>query len=175
MSAKRKLVVAGLFGVALGIAIWVLMPAQPAELKVTISLDSSIFRAGQPITLHATILNEGKEPVKILEPSLADMTFEVALFDTRNVRHDYLGYQGVRKFDKHAGRHLNPGGSVSLTVPLDRFFDLSPGKYRVVAAYRTLNYPDVDVPFCRVPSNELLFELLPTDRTSQPQSVQNTP
>jgi len=117
--------------------------------------------------LHARIVNESDKPVKILEPSLADMTFEVGVFDEDGSRLEYLGQYGLKQMDEEAGRYLDPGESVTVDVPLDTAFDLSPGRYQVEAAYRTLNYPRVNVPFCRVPSNKLTFELLPHAKVDQ--------
>jgi hypothetical protein len=144
------------------------MPTHPPELKVTISLDSAEFSPEQPIVLHATVTNEGEEPVKILEPSLEDLTLEVGVFDASGLRRDYLGPYGLKEMDRNAGRYLEPGETVSFQVSLHEDFDLPAGKYRVEAAYRTLNYPDVDVPFCRILSNEISFVVLPPNRQGEP-------
>jgi hypothetical protein len=144
------------------------MPTHPPDLKVTISLDSPDFSPEQPIVLHATITNEGEEPVKILEPSPEDMTFEIAVLDASGLRRDYLGPYGLKKMDRNAGRYLAPGETVTLQVSLHENFDLPAGEYRVKAAYRTLNYPDVDVAFCRIPSNELSFVLPSPDQQGEP-------
>jgi hypothetical protein len=144
-----------------------LVPVRPVGLTVTIQLDSDTFRRGDAIMLHARIANDSDKPVKILEPSLADMTFEVGVFDENGARLEYLGHYGLKQMDENAGRYLEPGESVTLEVPLDRAFDLSPGRYQVEAAYRTLNYPRVNVPFCRIPADKLTFELLPSAQASQ--------
>ena len=161
MSSRRKITIAVIIVAVVGLAIWGLMPSRPVPLTVTISLDADTFRQGDPIVLHARIVNDGDERVKILEPSLADMTFEVGVFDEKRVRLDYLRPCGLKQMDKNAGRYLVPGEAVTLDVRLDSCFEFSPGRYSVEAAYRTLNYPDVDVPFCRIASDELTFELIP--------------
>jgi hypothetical protein len=163
MSARRKMTIAGIIVAVVGLAIWGLVPSQPVSLTVTITLDADRFRQGDPIVLHARMVNDGDEPVKILEPSLADMTFEVGVFDAKRVRLDYLRPYGIKQMDKNAGRYLEPGEMVTLDVRLDSSFELSPGRYSVQAAYRTLNYPDVDVPFCRIASDELTFEMLASE------------
>lgn len=163
MTTRRKITVAVIIVAVVGLAIWGLVPSQPVPLTVTIVLDADTFREGDPIVLHARIVNEGDEPVKILEPSLADMTFEVAAFDAAGARLHYLRPYGLKKMDKDAGRYLEPGETVTLDVRLDSSFDLPPGRYSVQAAYRTLNYPDVDVPFCRIASNKLAFETLASE------------
>jgi hypothetical protein len=160
MTARRKIIVAIVVAVVVGLAIWGLMPVQPVPLTVTIELDSETFHEGDAILLHARIVNDGDEPVKILEPSLADMTFEVALFDAQGARREYLGQYGLKQMDEDAGRYLQPGDVVAMDVRLDSAFELAPGRYRVEVAYRTLNYPHVRVPFCRIASNEVTFELL---------------
>lgn len=160
MSSRRKITIAVIIVAVVGLVIWGLVPSQPVPLTVTITLDADTFRQGDPIVLHARIVNDGGEPVKILEPSLADMTFEIAVFDANRVRLDYLQPYGLKQMNKNAGRYLEPGEAVIRDVRLDSSFELSPGRYSVQAAYRTLNYPDVDVPFCRITSDELTFELL---------------
>lgn len=167
MSKRRKTIIAVCAVIVVTIVLWARMPAHPPELKVTISLDSAEFNPERPIVLHATIANEGEEPVKILEPSPEDLTFEIAVLDLSGLRRDYLGPYGLKKMDRNAGRYLAPGEKVSLDVSLHDNFDLPAGEYRVKAAYRTLNYPDVDVPFCRIPSNELSFVLLPPNRQGE--------
>jgi len=132
-------------------------------LTVTITLDADTFHQGDPIVLHARIVNDGNEPVKILEPSLADITFEVGVVNVQGLRLEYLGPYSVKSMDRDAGRYLEPGEVITRDVRLDSSFDLGPGRYRVEAAYRTLNYPDVNVPFCRIRSNELTFELLSSE------------
>ena len=168
MSKRRKIIIAVCATIFVALLIWARMPAHPPQLKVRISLDESEFPPGWPIILHATITNEGEEPAKILEPAPEDMTFEIAVLDTSGVRRDYLGPYGLKEMDRNAGRYLEPGEKVSLEVSLHDNFDLPAGEYRVKAAYRTLNYPDVDVPFCRIPSNELSFVLLPPDQQGEP-------
>ena len=167
MSNRRKVTIAILAVIVVAVAIWALVPVQPVELKVTISLDSATFREGGPILLHATVTNESEKPVKILEPSLADMTFEVGVFDSGGSRRDYLGPYGLKKMDRNAGRYLEPGQTASMEIPLHESFELPAGEYRVEAAYRTLNYPDVDVSFCRIPSNQLSFAVLSSDQQSE--------
>jgi hypothetical protein len=163
MTRKRKIMLAVVAVAVVGLAIWGLVPSRPVPLTVTAALDGYTFREGDPIVLHARICNDGEEPVKILEPSLADITFELRLLDANRVRLDYLRPYGLKQMDKDAGRYLKPGEEVTLDVRLDSCFDLSPGRYSVEAAYRTLNYPDVDVPFCRIASEEVGFELLPSE------------
>ena len=163
MTKRRKVIIAILIIAVVGVAIWGLVPVQPVGLTVAIALDSDTFVEGDEIVLHARIVNDSDKAAKILEPSLADITFEVALFDERGTRYDYLGPYSVKPFGRNAGRYLNPGETVTLEVALDKFFALPAGRYRVAAAYRTLNYPRVRVPFCRIPSNELTFELLPSE------------
>jgi hypothetical protein len=163
MASKRKITLAVLAVAVVGLVIWGLVPSRPVPLTVTAALDSGTFRQGDRIVLHARIVNDGEEPVKILEPSLADITFEIRLLDANRVRLDYLRPYGLKQMDKDAGRYLKPGEEVTLDVRLDSCFGLSPGRYSVEAAYRTLNYPDVDVPFCRIASDELTFELLPSE------------
>ena len=160
MTTRRKIIIAIVILALLGVAIWTLVPVQPVGLTVTIELDSDTFHEGEAIVLHARIVNDADRPVKILEPSLADMTFEVGVFDAQGLRLDYLGPYSVKRMDKHAGRYLEPGDVLTLDVRLDSSFDMSPGQYSVLAAYRTLNYPRVNVPFCRIESGELTFELL---------------
>ena len=162
MTKKRRIIVAISATIVAALAIWVLVPVQPVELKVTISLDSATFRDGDPIMLHATITNEGEEPVKILEPSLADMTFDVVVFDEQGSRQKYLGPGSLKEMDRDAGRYLDPGEKVSLEVPLHNDFELTGGQYRVVAAYRTLNYPDFE-PYCKIDSNEVYFSVISSD------------
>jgi hypothetical protein len=162
MTTGRKITIAIIVAAVVGLAIWGLVPSQPVPLTVTAALDADTFRQGDRIVLHARIVNDGDGPVKILEPSLADMTFEIRLLDANRVRLDYLRPYGLKQMDKDAGRYLQPGEEVTLDVQLDSCFDLSPGRYSVEAAYRTLNYPDVDVPFCRIASDEIGFELLPS-------------
>ena len=163
MTTRRKIIVAIIVVVVLGLAIWGLVPVQPVTLTVTIELGSDTFHEEDSIVLHARIVNDGDEPVKILEPSLADMTFEVALFDAQGARLEYLSHYGLKQMDEDAGRYLQASEVVALDVPLNNAFELMPGRYRVEAAYRTLNYPRVNVPFCRIPSNELTFVLLPSE------------
>jgi len=162
MTRKRKIIIAIVVLAGVGLAIWGLVPVQPVGLTVTIELDADTFDKGDAIVLHARILNDSDKPVKILEPSPADMTFEVGVFDRQGSRLEYLGEYGLKQMDEDAGRYLDPGESVTLEVPLNTAFDLSPGRYQVEAAYRTLNYPRVNVPFCRIPSNKLNFQLLPS-------------
>ena len=162
MTRRRKIIITILIVAGVGLAIWGLVPVRPVGLTVTIQLDSDTFRRGEAIVLHARIVNESDKPVKILEPSLADMTFEVSVFDESGSRLEYLGRYGLKQMDEDAGRYLNPGESVTVEVALDTSFELSPGRYQVEAAYRTLNYPRVNVPFCRVPSSKLGFQVLPS-------------
>ena len=162
MTRKRKVTIAVVAVAVVVLAIWGLVPSRPVPLTVTATLDAETFRQGDRIVLHARIVNDGEEPVKILEPSLTDMTFEIRLLDANRVRLDYLRPYGLKQMDKGAGRYLKPGEEVTLDVRLDSCFDLSPGRYSVEAAYRTLNYPDVDVPFCRIASDEITFNILPS-------------
>jgi len=163
MTTRRKITISIIIAAVVGLAIWGLVPSQPVPLTVSITLDADTFRQGDPIVLHARIVNDGGEPVKILEPSLADMTFEVGVFDAKRVRLDYLRPYGLRQMEKDAGRYLEPGEAVTLDVRLDSCFELSPGRYSVLAAYRTLNYPAVDVPFCRIASDEITLEILSSE------------
>jgi len=159
MSKKRRVTFAVCAVIVFAIVLWARMPAHPPELKVTISLDKSEFYPEQPIVLHATITNEGEEPVEILEPSLEDLTFEVALYDHEGRRCEYLGPGSLKEMGKVARRNLEPGETVSLEVRLHKYFQLPLGGYRVLAAYRTLNYPDFR-PYCRITSNELSFMMV---------------
>jgi hypothetical protein len=156
MSKKRRVTFVVCAVIVFAIVLWARMPAHPPELKVTISLDKSEFYPEQPIVLHATVTNEGEEPVEILEPSLEDLTFEVALYDHKGMRCEYLGPGSLKEMSEVARRNLEPGETVNLEVPLHEYFEPLLYSYTVVAAYRTLNYPDFK-PYCRIASNELSF------------------
>lgn len=105
--------------------------------SVTLSVDSTSFAADMPVTVHVTIANNGKHPLKILKWYTPFDDVEGPLF---SIQRDYglpVAYTGpLYKRPKPAHDdylHLKGGESITRDVDLAMYYDLSKsGQYSIV-------------------------------------------
>jgi len=129
---------------------------QTPDLDLSIQMDATEFGPDEPIVVHGRLVNNDVEPVRIFPPAVADFTFEVIVLDDDDHRYEkHVPYQRGIKPQQQA-RELRPGEHVTVDEDLRHGYGIVAGReYRVRAAYRTLNYPDEDVWYGIIKSNQL--------------------
>jgi peptidyl-Lys metalloendopeptidase len=121
------------------------MEARAADLDVKLSLDQVAYAAHEPVLATVTITNRGKNPAKLLSWLLPADDLEEPLFRVTRpgAVAEFVGPHYKRPAAADTDFiHLAAGASLTRTVDLARFYDLSAtGDYKVVVevAQKTSN------------------------------------
>jgi len=131
-----------------------LLERQPPNLEVFIQMDATEFSPGDPIVVHARLVNNDDVPVDILSPAVADLTFEVIVHDDQGRRYEkHVPYQPGMEPQPELSE-IQPGQSVTVDEDIRYGYGIVPGRrYHLRAAYRTLNFPDENVWYGVIKSN----------------------
>jgi peptidyl-Lys metalloendopeptidase len=121
------------------------MEARAADLEVKLSLDQVAYAAHEPVLATVTITNRGKNPAKLLSWLLPAADLEEPLFRVTRPGAEaaFVGPHYKRPTAADTDFiHLAAGASLTRTVDLARFYDLSAtGDYKVIVevAQKTSN------------------------------------
>jgi len=120
-----------------------------AAVTVSLSADKSAFSATDKALVSVTLRNSGQSKVKLLKWAVPDSELEESLFDVK------LGGQSVQYLGAHFKRgtaraedyvQLKPGESITRTVDLASFYDLSKsGSYSITVDSKGLKSNTVEV------------------------------
>ena len=133
-----------------------LLGRETPKLELVIRIDAVGFGLDKPIVVHGMLANHDDKPVRIFPPAVSDYTFELIVIDDAGHRYEkHVPYQRGMK-PQRPPRELLRGENVAIEEDLRDGYGLVPGKtYHIRGAYRTLNFPDEDVWYGIIKSNEL--------------------
>jgi len=133
-----------------------LLGREPPNLELTISMDATEFGPNDQIVVHGRLENRDDKPVRIFPPAVLDFTFELIVLDQTGHRYSKrVPYQRGMK-PQYPPRELLNGEHITIEEDLRVGYGIVSGRtYHIQAAYRTLNFPDEDVWYGIIKSNEL--------------------
>jgi len=158
--SSRLSIAAVLFFVAVvlvgGILALGLLGRETPRLEFIIRIDAAEFAPDDPMVVHGRLENHDDKPIRIFPPAVSDFTFELIVLDSDGHRYEkHVPYQRGMK-PQRASRELRPGEQVTVEEDLRAGYGIVPGKkYSIRGAYRTLNFPNENVWYGIIKSNEL--------------------
>ena len=133
-----------------------LLDRETPKLDLIIRTDAAEFGPDEPIVVYGRLENRDNKSIRIFQPAVSDFTFELIVTDNDGHRYEKrVPYQRGMK-PQHPTRELLRGEHVTIEEDLRDGYGMVPGKpYSIRGAYRTLNFPDENVWYGIIKSNEL--------------------